>query len=180
MNCHGAFYFSRSKSYFLKNILNSLILLLLLAKCSEPGKKNNHPSSDKSSGTIRLKPGASFQDTMVIRETCVLFYEPDSLQKEKIRAISEPAIFQGSTHEFFFQQKTAHAFLKKYWPEVRIINAKNVRYLLFIRKNKSTELIDLDKLGDSYGMIAFSPTKKPQQLDMTNIETQIPDYFKSH
>lgn len=116
----------------------------------------------------------------MIAEACVLFYEPDPLQMEKIRTVTEPPIFQGSMHEFSFQQKNAHAFLNKHWPELKIVNVKNIRYLLFILKDKSKELIDLDKLGDPYGMIAFITTKKPRQLDMTNIETQVPDYFSSH
>ena len=156
-------------------------MLLLLVKCSEPDKRNSEPlPSGNPNKTTRSKPGSSFQDTLTVGKTCVLFYEPDSLQWEKIREVTEPAIFQGSMHEFFYQQKSAHVFLKKYWPHVQIIDAKNIRYLLFIQENKTGKLIDLDRLGDSYGMIAFTPDKKPQQLDMTNLQTQVPDYFKNH
>ncbi len=148
-------------------------------KCSEPGQNIKHLSSTETNKVVRTKPGSSYQDTVVIRENCVVFYQPDSIQKEKIKTVTEKNVFESSMHEFFYQQRNAHFFLKKYWPHLKIIEVIKHRYLIFLKKDKGTTVIDLDHLGDSYGIILFDPVKSPQPVDMTNIETQVPDYFKS-
>jgi len=159
----------------LKTIINTLILIFLLVKCTD----TNIIKQSGSTTAIKIlkKPGSSFHDTLIISQSCALFYQPDSLQKERIKAATDPRIFEGSMHEFLYQQKTAHAFLKRYWPRLKIVEVSHARYLLFKKNDRSTQVIDLDQLGDSFGMIVFDPIKNPQQMDMTNIETQVPDYF---
>lgn len=148
--------------------------MFLLVKCTNTNTNNQ---DTLLTGTVNAKPGSSFDDTLIIRQTCAVFYYPDSLQKENIKAVTNPRVFEGSMHEFFYQQKNAHSFLKKYWPHLKIIEAVNVRYLLFEKKDKVTQIVDLDKLGDSFGLIVFDVTKDAQQVDMTNIDSQVPDYF---
>jgi len=123
------------------------------------------------------KPGSSFHDTLQVNFAAAVFYEPDSMQLEKIRAVTERRIFDGSMHEYFFQRRNAHLFLKEHWPSIRIIDTKHIRYLHFVRSDKASELIDLDQMNDAYGIFVFDPKKKAMQLDMTNIETQVPQYF---
>ena len=128
---------------------------------------------------VITKPGSSFQNILIITESCALFYKPDSIQKQKIRVVTEFQIFESSMHDFFYLQRYAHRFLKEHWQGLKIIEAKNVRFLFFIKKDRSPEIIDLDKLDDSYGLILFNRIKSPVQIDMANIETEVPDYFKT-
>lgn len=169
----------------MKKLLWISILFLALAQCSKTKHKKND-ALDIGEKTVAAKeekkqitkPGSSFQNIFIITESCAVFYRPDSMQKQKIKAITEARIFESSMHDFFYLQNYAGRYLKEQWPKLKIINKKNVRYLAFIKKDHSPEIIDLNKLNDPYGLIVFNGVKPPMQIDMANVETQVPDYFE--
>src|SRR5580765_3178485 len=82
------------------------------------------------------KPSANFSDTLKINSAAAVFYGPDSLQREKIKSLTDAKIFEANMHEYFSLMKNAHVVIKKYYPHLKIIEAKNVRYLLFISADK--------------------------------------------
>jgi hypothetical protein len=155
-----------------------LISLILVCLCSSSCGIKNDVNNTRREHPHLTKPGSTYQDTLLVTNASAIFYQPDSIQLEKIRTVTDERIFKGSMHEFFYQQRNAHLFLKQYWPQLRIIEAKNIRYLQFIKADKHSEIIDLDKKNDAYGMFLFDPAKSALLIDMTNIETQVPDYFK--
>jgi hypothetical protein len=144
--------------------------------CREDQKKNKI-SSEKES---KSKPPSSFTDTLKINSRSAVFYYPDSIQLEKIKAITEKSIFDGSMHEYFYQVKSVHDALKKYWPTIKIVEAKNVRYLQFVKKDQTNEFIDLDTKNDAQGLFVFDPAKSPIQLELTNAESEIGFYFSTN
>jgi hypothetical protein len=157
------------------------VWLALLASCS--GKRsNNRPSIDtlpvKKKVAILSKPVSSFQDTLIINKPSAVFYSPDSMQLEKLRQISDKGIFAANMHEFESQFKNGHMILRKEWPQVRIVEARKVRFLAFVKKNGQQVMIDLDKNGDPYGLFIFDTKKDPELTDMMNIDTKLYYYFK--
>ena len=54
--------------------------------------------------TQPLKIPSSFNDTFVIRTPAAVFYGPDSLQLEKMKAAISPGEFDATQHEFFYLQ----------------------------------------------------------------------------
>lgn len=123
------------------------------------------------------KPPSSYQDSLKIEFKSAVFYQPDTFQKEKIKEVTDKRIFEGSMHEYFYQTKNAHLVLKKNWAQLKIIEAKNRRYLVFVKEDKTTDIIDLDKFNDAYGLFIFDGKKKPILVDMTNIEEALYFYF---
>ena len=107
-----------------------------------------------------------------------MFYSPDSIQLEKLRQISDKGIFEANMHEFESQFKNGHRILRNEWPQVRIVEAKKVRFLAFMKKNGQQVMIDLDKTGDPYGLFIFDTQKDPELTDMMNIDTKLYYYFK--
>ena len=59
----------------------------------------------------------------------------------------------------------------------KVIEAKNIRYLLFKKAGNESTLVDLDSRGDPYGLFLFDPRKEPALVDMMNIEGELPSYF---
>jgi hypothetical protein len=157
-------------------IILSLFFLLAAMSCNTVTihQEDSKTHADKE----KKKPGSSFADTMRITGDAAVFFNPDSLQLKKIQEITEPGIFQSTMHEFFYQQKNAHNFLKNQWPNLKVIEAKNIRYVLFREKNWDNVLIDLDQVQDACGLIIFHPSKTPLHVDMMNVETQVSEYFK--
>jgi hypothetical protein len=125
----------------------------------------------------KTKPSSGYSDTLKIDSRSAIFYYPDSLQLERIKAVTDKNVFDGSMHEYFYQFKYVHNELNKYWPGIKIVEAKNVRYLLFIKADKSSEIIDLDTKYDPYGLFIFDPKKNPVPLELTNAPSEIGFYF---
>jgi hypothetical protein len=165
------------KYTILKLKLFFLLAIILTAACKYEKKSQpvtRHTTQDHKTKT---KPHGNFPDTLKITETAAVFYYPDSLQLEKIKAETDSNIFKSSMHEYFYQMRNARIVLKKILPEIKIIDAKNVRYLLFTYNDNKTGYIDLDAKNDAYGLILFNRQKPPLIADMANIESEAGLYF---
>jgi len=115
---------------------------------------------------------------MQIDSRAAVFYLPDSLQLEKIKALTDSAIFEATMHEYYFQMRNARMSIKRDWPRLKIVEAKNIRFLLFKGKDNDSTYIDLNTKNDSHGLFLFQPGKKPHYADMMNIDTELGYYFK--
>lgn len=131
----------------------------------------------ESKSLMKKKPGSNYQDTFRINKNSAVFYHPDSFQLDSIRLLTDPRIFDGSMHEYFYQIKNAKRILKENWKNLDVINLKNIRYIAFQRADGITEYIDLDKYYDAYGLFLFKVEKSPVPADMTNVEEALYFYF---
>jgi hypothetical protein len=128
-----------------------------------------------------MKPGATGNDSLKITGASVVFFQPDSVQLEKIRQLTADRIFRSNVHDFEFQSYTVRMYIKKNRPDLKIYGAKDFRYIVFIKGQDNRSIIDLDKIQDAWGMYVFDPKKDPRRSDMMNVDTEIPDYFsKQH
>ncbi len=162
------------------SIFYILTFFILISSCSEGSKKNlSQQLQSKDSSEIHKKPASTFQDTLYINSISVVFYQPDSLQLNRIKEITDPSIFDGSMHEYFYQIRNAHIVLKQNWSQLKIVDSKNVRYLVFAGLDHTRYTIDLDQYNDAYGMFVFDLKKVPILVDMTNLESIIHMYLSS-
>jgi len=161
-----------------KNVVCSFFILAYFISCvNSSGHKNNESVNKVTLPEIRTKPPSSYQDTLTIRTRAAVFYYPDSLQLEKIKRVTEKNIFESSMHEYFYQFRNAHNVLKQHWPYIKIIEAKNIRYLQFIKKDRHREIIDLNMKNDAFGLFVFDGVQQPVLVDLTNIESELGFYF---
>lgn len=86
-------------------------------------------------------------------------------------------VYEGTMHEYFYQMRNARMVINKGWPNVKIVEANNVRYLIFRKKTNKTITIDLDTKGDPHGLFLFDQKHDPEQVDMMNIDNELPRYF---
>lgn len=107
-----------------------------------------------------------------------VFFHPDSVQLFQLKAQKKPDVYEGTMHEFFYQMRNARMIIKKEWPGLKIVEAKNYRYLLFVKTDNVHELVDLDLKKDAFGLFVFNCVKPPLLIDMTNIETEMSFYLK--
>lgn len=155
------------------------ILISACLACSEqvkqkPGAGMSKPTAD----TIRVKPPSHFQDTLIVTGPAAVFYYPDSLQDHNMQMITDPAVYNSSIHEMFYQMRNAKIVLHKYYPSLSIREARNVRYLWFKGADRKSQYIDLNTKNDPRGMFIFDGKQAPILVDMTNIETALGFYFK--
>ena len=166
------------KDILYRSLISLLIFSLLTSSCSNSQvKEKKNKGEVEINNQILTKPPSNYQDTLKIENESAIFYHPDSLQLQKIKKITDKRIFEGQTHEYLFQMRNARIVLKKSWPGIKIIEAKNIRYLKFIRKETNPVVIDLNEKNDMYGLFLFHPGKEPHYADMMNIDTELPFYF---
>lgn len=162
------------KSYFLLFIL----FAALSFSCSENPKQNIPvPIKQSVKQLLKTKPSATFFDTLKINFVAAVFYSPDSLQLQKIKLNTDPGAFAANMHEYENLMRNARLIIKRNFKQLKIIEAKNVRYLLFTGSNKKENCIDLDKNYDPYGLYIFNRQKAPQLVDMANVATDIGFYL---
>lgn len=158
-----------SLAFFLTVILN--------LSCSDPSPNSQHQKEIKNSSPQKAKPSSSYSDTIKIKPLAAVFFSPDSMQLEKIKAITDPMVFESQTHEFFYQMRNSRIVIKKYYPHVKIIEIKNYRYLFFMNQDGTEEYYDLNTQNDPWGILLFDGQKAPRLVDMTNIDTELGFYF---
>jgi hypothetical protein len=178
----SCFYMKKKLAYILSCTIGScciVMLLLFISSCSETSEKKMGPevTSLQKKHQIIKKPGSSFSDTIIVIANSAVFYNPDSLQMEKIKAVNEKDVFDMLTHDCHYQMQNARMVIKKYWPQIKIIEDPRVRYLLFVKINKSKICIDLNDKNDICGLFLFDRKKNPVLADMPNINTQLRFYF---
>jgi hypothetical protein len=161
-------------------VINGMIALFLFTCLCSGDYKKNTPQEEISPDTKSLiikKPGTGFNDTITIKANSAVFYSPDSLQMQKIKLVNEKPIFDMLTHNCHYQMENARMVIKRYWPQIKIIETLTFRYLLFQKTNKSKVCVDLNSKNDICGLFLFDGKKDPVLVDMPNIDTQLGLYF---
>ena len=168
------------KLYY-QNALIRLVFLLFficLASCSDTTSKNKSAEDiSKKKPEALIKPPSSFSDTLIINFPAAVFFNPDSVQLEKIKVITDTMIFESNLHDCFYQMRYSRNVIRQNWPEIKIVEISNVRYILFKSKEGNDECIDLNTKNDFCGILLFDGYKKAKLVDMTNIDSELGFYF---
>jgi hypothetical protein len=153
---------------------------LLLVSCSGRVHEKKPADEDRPIKTepAYQKPPASSQDTLVIPLISAVFYNPDSLQLNAIKARSPKNVFDSEVHNCFYQMRNARMVIRKYYPAVHIIETSTARFLLFVKKDGRRVCIDLDTKGDMCGVFLFDQARDPELIDMMNVDTALGFYFE--
>jgi hypothetical protein len=157
-----------------------IIPVLLLTVCCRQQVKKAQADVQKTSPkhAIIKKPPSSFNDTLVIKQKSAVFYSPDSLQMKKIEAVNEKNMMDQIRHDCHYQMQYARSSLRSDWPKVKIIEASDKRFLLFIKQDGRKIYIDLNNKNDICGIFLFDGKKDPVLVDMPNVDTILGDYFR--
>ena len=156
-----------------------LSIVLMACSCSSSPEQNNKQVKtdlDRKHAIVK-KPPSSFEDTVIIDRASAVFFNPDSLQLEKIKSVNEKNVYGTITHDCYYMMQNARNVIKQHWPRIRIVEVMKVRWLLFVKKDKSKMYIDLNARNNICGLFLFDPKKDPEPVDMPNIDTFLGFYF---
>ncbi len=155
-----------------------ILTFVLTVSCTESSQQTAEKKEGNSqTNRVRTKPPSSFSDTVIVDFPVAVFYNPDSIQLKKIKAVTDPMIFEGTMHDCFYQMRNSRTILKQYYPKVKVKEVVNKRYILFKKSNGKVEVIDLNTKNDPCGLFVFNGQKPPLLVDMTNIDTDLGFYF---
>ena len=161
-------------------LLVFVLSALLTFSCSDRTSQNKPvPIQPAKRLPVKDKPPGSYPDTLKINSPAAVFYSPDSAQLQKIRLQSDPGAFEANMHEYDFLMRTSRLIITIQFPALRIIEAKNVKYLLFKRAGDTLNCVNLDEMFDPYGLYVCNRRKPPLKIDMANVATDI-GFYLSH
>lgn len=156
----------------------ALLAFLLTVSCADSSQQTEKKKEgNRQINKVRTKPPSSFSDTVIVDFPVAVFYNSDSIQLKKIKAVTDPMIFEGTMHDCFYQMRNSRNVLKQYYPKVKVKEMVNGRYILFKKANGQAEIIDLNTKNDPCGLFIFDGLKSPLLVDMTNIDTNLGFYF---
>ena len=162
-------------------VATAFLILLSFLGCPGSGTSKKIESHEQKQPVplpvVYKKPPSGFRDTLFITCRSAVFYNSDSVQLEKIKAITEKKVYESNIHDCFYQMRNARMALKKYWHNVQITETSKARYLLFCKFDNSKICVDLNNYNDQCGLFLFDERKNPQLVDMMNIDTELGFYF---
>lgn len=164
-------------------LLVSLVCLLAGCVNGSSSKENTNPGEQKPATQASVqykKPASGFNDTLVVKTSSAVFFDVDSLQLSKMKTLLKREEYETEVHNCFYLMQNARQVMKQYWPQLKIIETSNIRFLLFIKMDNSSVLIDLDSKNDTCGIFLFDRKKDPELVDMMNIDTALRFYFKNN
>lgn len=164
-------------TYLFTFLFASGVFTLISCNNNNSGSNDTRREESKPISTPVKKPASTYHDTLTIAVSAAVFFHPDTFQLIKIKAQTDSSVFDGSMHEFFYQMRNARKVIQKTWPALSIVEAKNYRFLRFVKEDKTHDYIDLDSINDAFGLFVFDGRKTPLLTDMTNIETAVSFYL---
>jgi len=159
----------------------SIILFILFSNSCTNNEQNKEVLTSKTDSVkaFQGKPSSSFEDTLNIDFPAAVFFNTDKVQSEKYIESNGKKVFDSIQHDCYYQMKYSRNALKKYYPEIKVTEVINARYLRFKTANSGYNIIDLNKY-DLCGMFVSDGQKAPIVVDMTNVETQLGFYFSKN
>ncbi|HEY4967557.1 MAG TPA: hypothetical protein VII28_14225 [Puia sp.] len=156
------------------------LLLATLLSCSAPdnkGKSDLPPTTNDSSVNVKnQEPKVENSDTLIIYKKAAVFFSPDTMQIAKRKMEIGEDNFYAGADDYLNYLQTSHDFLDSV--KLLILDAKDKKYLKFIRYDKSQSIIKLDTLKELWGVYLFDPREKEKLAAMTTIDEDYKDYFK--
>ena len=174
--------------HFMEHTLKLIVLLfLILASCDDSSHQDTTSIKSTRGDTtfqtdtthkslIASATNSANNDTLIVDRQAAVFIEPDSLKIEsRKKQIGEEDFYTGAD-DYLFYMNTAHEFLDSI--KLTSLNAKEKKFIKFIRSDKTHQVIKLDKLPELWSIYFFDPTKKAKQVDMTIIDEEYKSYFQ--
>lgn len=167
---------------FISTRIAALTAALFLFACQHKPRTTQDDQAGENTKpattVIYKKPASGFSDTLLIRGAAAVFFNSDSVQLEKIKAVMGKMQYESDVHDCFFQAKNARSVISQYWPQVKMAEARNCRFILFVKNNGAGQLLDIDTKNEMCGLLLFNGIRDPVQADMTNIDSFMEQYFR--
>src|SRR6476469_7891390 len=80
-----------------------IVVFIQFYSCTNRSSKENKTEMPANSHAVQYKkPSSSFSDTLIINKISAVFYNPDSLQLNKIQAITKKELYETDVHNCFY------------------------------------------------------------------------------
>ncbi len=113
-------------------------------------------------------------DTLVIDSRSAVFFQPDSLAIEKkFKELGDDFLVGMDDYLYYMHLSREHLEKKG----VPIVDTKGYSYLKFLMADGSSQVVDLRKQEDLWGVYLFDPKTRPHYADILIIEEDYEKYL---
>lgn len=116
-------------------------------------------------------------DTLIVSGNAAVFYEQDSITIEKQRKQNE-ADFTAGLEDYHMYLDSVQRFLATVKDKTASVDAKGQKFIKFIKSDNSSTLVKIDTIPTLWGLYLFTPTKEPEEVDMTDIKNSYEKYYR--
>ena len=157
-----------------RTIVVASILSAIIA-CRNPSKENTQIID--STGRRDIIPNILLvSDTFIVKTKSAIVYSPDSLRLEKEIKKAGHENFQIGYDDYAYYINETSNFLEN--KGIRV-DTTSKKWIMFLLKNGSHQLIKTDTLQDLFGIFLFDGVSKPRTMDITDAEQEYNIYFHS-
>jgi len=166
-----------AKNIVLRLVLASFAFFIFSCSNTGDGKHNNIAKDSTPPKPVAANiANISVKDTLIVSATSAVFYYPDSAQIERRKKeIGEDTFYIGADDYAFYLDQCYNYFKGV---ELKTTEAKEVKYIKFVKADNTSTWVKLDTLPDLWGVFLFKPQKEPRLADMIAIEDDYKDYYK--
>jgi hypothetical protein len=164
----------------MNHTLKPLLLIVTMASCHNQiqEKPANPPTSsnDIADQHVALTSDPGPSDTLTIAEKSAVFFQPDSLQIEQRKKQVGETDFNAGAGDYIFYMNSALQFLDSV--KLKTVEARNKKFLRFVGRDASQQLIRIDTLPELWGMYFFEPAKTAHLANIIDIGESYSSYYK--
>jgi hypothetical protein len=157
-----------------------LLMVLTITACQnqiqEKPKVLTAAATDMGEFQIALTPDPEPSDTLTIEEKSAVFFQPDSLQIERRKKKAGETDFYAGADDYIFYMNSALQFLDSV--KLKTVEARDKKFLRFVGRDASQQLIRIDTLPELWGMFFFEPSKTARLANVLDIDQSYSSYYK--
>lgn len=155
-------------------------MVLTITACQNQVQEKPKEPAATSNGIaelhIALTPDPEPSDTLTIDEKSAVFFQPDSLQIERRKKKAGETDFYAGADDYIFYMNSALQFLDSV--KLKTVEARDKKYLRFVGRDASQQLIRIDTLSELWGMYFFEPSKTARLANVLDIDESYSSYYK--
>ncbi len=149
---------------------NVLFAAIILFGCGSNKSNDKIVDTDPVLSTVN-------GDTLIVNGEAAVFYEQDSLKLEAEKQKNE-ADFTAGIEAYHMYLDSTQRFLDSVKSKTPTLNAKGNKFIKFVKSDNTATVIKIDSLQTYWGLYLFTPSKSPEEADMTDIRTSYTKYYK--
>jgi hypothetical protein len=157
-----------------------LFFVVFCLSCSSKNNRQQTPKQEKINKPIQSvaskPPEKENSDTLIVTTKTAVFYFPNKGQLVRMKKAVGEENFHIGQDDYLSALHTAYDFLDS--NKIPIVEAKDKKYVKFIRSDFTFTIIKLETLAELWGIYFFDPSKKEKLIDINMPEEEYLNYFQ--
>lgn len=150
----------------LHHIISVLVLIISTYSCHHAQPKHHHK---------KHKARSVSKDTLFnTKRSAISVWQDTATLDKRRKQYGDDGFYTGADDDVYYSS-VADSFLQS--RHLPVIMAEGYKYLKFVQTDKTITVVKIDTLQQIYKMYFFDPSKKPYDVDVTDIENEYNKFY---